>query len=97
MAGRMQPHCENKHVKQTSRVWGSGFTVVTTASRGQRANVIGARTKYCKGMVGENTHMQMTQVKTRISFFASFLPICNVVQKKTQMMISGHMQLDTQA
>lgn len=64
MEGRMRLYCENKHVKQTSRVQGSGFAAVTTMSMRQRAVVIGARTKYCKGTVGEkHTLMQMAQVK----------------------------------
>lgn len=57
MEGRMRLSCENKHVKQTPRVFGSGFPAVTTVSVRQRAVVTGARTKYCKGMASEiNTY-----------------------------------------
>lgn len=64
MEGRMCFYCENTHVKQTSRVRGSGFAAVTTVSMRRRAVVIGARTKYCKGTVGEIHRLtQMAQVK----------------------------------
>lgn len=53
MEGRMRLSCENKHVKQTPSMSGSGFAAVMTMSMRQRAIVIDTQIKYCKGMASE--------------------------------------------
>lgn len=77
---------------------------MTAASTRLKDLVIGDRTKYCKGAVGDiHTLKQMAE---RVLFFLFFLKksfqclfrMCGEVQRKAQMMMmSVHMQSDKQA
>lgn len=87
----------NKHPESR----GSGFPAVTAASTRLKDLVIGDRTKYCKGAVGDiHTLKQMAE---RVFFFLKksfqcLFRMCGELQRKAQMMMmSVHMQSDKQA